>query len=314
MTSFPWFHIKLNVSLQARRTNDLSKARTDSSQPLQDIKLGVGQRTDVVVEIKPGETAPFFLRTQSPDRPCANTAQPNATAIGWIDNPNAVPVPNPWPAFTQSIQVCGNEPLEKTVPLYPSAPTAHPATTITYNFTLQQNETGSFLFRVNGSAFHANYNHPVLLLSNLGNNSYPYDPQWNVYNFGRNTTIRLIINNANERSHPMHLHGHNYWVEAIGDGYNWDGKVTRPWNPQRRDTQIVPAFGHMVISFEADNPGAWAFHCHVAWHVATGLYLTVLERPDLIARYNVPFTVAQTCREWWRYTNTTIVNQIDSGL
>ncbi|KAL2021622.1 hypothetical protein VTK56DRAFT_6975 [Thermocarpiscus australiensis] len=260
---------------------------------VQYLKLGVGQRTDVIVETRADEKENFFLRSQSPDRPCANTIQPNVTAIAYFDDPGAVPKNNPWPSFRASIQDCENEPLEKTVPLYPQPAPANPAATYMVNMTLSQNATGSWLFQMNGSAFRGNYNHPILLL----------------------TSIRMILYNHNERSHPMHLHGHNYYVEAIGHTSDlWDGRVARPANPQRRDTQIVPAFGYMVISFETDNPGAWAFHCHVAWHVATGLYMTVLERPDLIAKYRLPSTVAQTCRQWWAYTNTTVVEQIDSWL
>ncbi|KAG7287764.1 hypothetical protein NEMBOFW57_007279 [Staphylotrichum longicolle] len=279
------------------------------------LKLGVGQRTDVIVETGPNENTPFFIRTQSPDRPCANTIQPNASAIAYFDNANVVPTTTPWPSFTASIQNCENEPLERTVPLFPWRLPTPPAVTHTYYMTLVQNETGSFLFRFNNSAFRVNFNHPILLLSNLGNNSYPYDPQWNVNNLGSAASVRFVIYNHNERSHPMHLHGHNYFVEAIGhDGEIWNGTVVRPNNPQRRDVQIVPAGGYMVISFETDNPGAWVFHCHVAWHVGTGLSATFLERPDLIRNYHIPNTVAQTCRDWWAYTNTTVVNQIDSGL
>lgn len=36
---------------------------------------------------------------------------------------------------------------------------------------------------------------PLLLLANMGNTSYPDNPDWNSYNFGRNATIRLIIHN-----------------------------------------------------------------------------------------------------------------------
>jgi hypothetical protein len=28
----------------------------------------------------------------------------------------------------------------------------------------------------------------------------------------------------------------------------------------------------------------------------------------------IPYVMAQTCRDWSAYTNTTVVNQIDSGL
>ncbi|KAK1751373.1 laccase-2 [Echria macrotheca] len=282
---------------------------------VQYIKLGVGQRTDVIVEIGPNENTPFYIRAQSPGAPCANTLQPKVKAVGYFNNPNVVPVDNPWPSFTQTVEVCHNADLEDTVPLYPHTLPSAPTLTETLEFTLGTNASGHFLFFVNGSAFRGNFNHPILLLSNLGNNSYPNDPQWNVVNFGSNQVVRMVLYNQNVRSHPMHLHGHNFFVEKIGyNNETWDGTIVRPTNPQRRDTQVVPAWGYMVISFEADNPGAWAFHCHVAWHVANGLYVTVLERPELIQQFTIPATVAQTCRQWWAYTNTTVVDQIDSGL
>lgn len=49
----------------------------------------------------------------------------------------------------------------------------------------------------------------------------------------------------------------------------WDGvSVARHWNPQRRDTQMLRPNGHVVIQYDADNPGAWPVHCHIAWHVS----------------------------------------------
>lgn len=42
--------------------------------------------------------------------------------------------------------------------------------------------------------------------------------------------------------------------------------------------------------------------------------MTVLERPDDIAKLQIPSVIAQTCRDWSAFTNTTVLNQIDSGL
>lgn len=127
-----------------------------------------------------------------------------------------------------------------------------------------------------------NCSHPLLLLAKLGNTSYPDDPQWNVYNFGKNTSIRLILRGLTPLAHPMHLHGHNFWIVAEGVG-EWDGVVTRPENPQRRDTQLMDfgnltngGMNYMVVEFMADNPGVWPFHCHIAWHVSGGLYMNVM--------------------------------------
>ncbi|KAI9767873.1 MAG: hypothetical protein M1840_005366 [Geoglossum simile] len=102
-------------------------------------------------------------------------------------------------------------------------------------------------------------------------------------------------------------------VLATGVGA-WDGTITNPSNPQRRDTQqILPFGGFAVFQFDADNPGVWPFHCHIAWHVSGGLYVNIMERPDDIVNIDIPSSLAQTCHEWGTFTNTSVPNQIDSG-
>lgn len=67
---------------------------------------------------------------------------------------------------------------------------------------------------------------------------------------------------------PVHIHGHNMYVLHEGPG-RWDGwSIERYFNPQRRDTQMLRSGGHIVIQYDANNPGAWALHCHIAWHVS----------------------------------------------
>lgn len=128
---------------------------------------------------------------------------------------------------------------------------------------------------MNNSSFRADYNAPLLLLAKAGNTSYPNSPEWNVYNTGSNGTIRLIVNNPTRAVHPMHLHGHNMFVLAEGPG-TWDGTVINPRNPQRRDVQLLQKEGYIVVQIDADNPGVWPFHCHIAWHVSGGLYINIM--------------------------------------
>jgi FtsP/CotA-like multicopper oxidase with cupredoxin domain len=203
--------------------------------------------------------------------------------------------------------------LRLTVPYYFITPPA-PATTKNLDINFYVNDTGSFLWTLGGESFRANYNNPVLLLADQGNFSYP--AEWNVQNFGSNSSIRIIVNNPTPAAHPMHLHGHNMQILHEGSG-NWDGtSLTNPNNPQRRDVQQVRAFGHMVMQFTADNPGVWPFHCHIAWHVSAGLYANILERPaDIQSQdYQVPLIMQQTCRYWTTYSNNNVVDEIDSGL
>ena len=52
-----------------------------------------------------------------------------------------------------------------------------------------------------------------------------------------------------------------------------------PAIPMRRDTFVLRPNGHIVLRFQADNPGVWLFHCHIEWHVDQGLIATLVEAP-----------------------------------
>ena len=82
------------------------------------------------------------------------------------------------------------------------------------------NATGHNVFLFNNATFRANYNKPLLpLLAGVGGSDKPtsqenhttpsFPPESNIYDFGTNKTIRLVINNLYVAVHPMHLHGHN---------------------------------------------------------------------------------------------------------
>ena len=62
--------------------------------------------------------------------------------------------------------------------------------------------------------------------------------------------------------------------EGVG---TWDGtSVVNSANPQRRDVQLLQPHGYIVVQIDADNPGVWPFHCHIAWHVSAGLYINLM--------------------------------------
>ncbi|KAK8071153.1 hypothetical protein PG997_011356 [Apiospora hydei] len=101
--------------------------------------------------------------------------------------------------------------------------------------------------------------------------------------------------------HPLHLHGHDFYVLAQGRGAFVPGLVelnTR--NPPRRDTVTLYGNGYTVIAFKTDNPGSWLFHCHIAWHASQGLAMQVVERaseiPGLLA--DDAADMDRACRDW----------------
>jgi FtsP/CotA-like multicopper oxidase with cupredoxin domain len=74
--------------------------------------------------------------------------------------------------------------------------------------------------------------------------------------------VRIRIGNLGPMDHhPIHLHGYAFETVAT-DG----GPV--PKSARRLETStLVPVGAVRVIEFVADNPGDWAFHCHMTHHV-----------------------------------------------
>ncbi|KAF7196718.1 Iron transport multicopper oxidase fetC [Pseudocercospora fuligena] len=103
------------------------------------------------------------------------------------------------------------------------------------------------------------------------------------YNKHSPVWVDIILNNLDEDWHPFHLHGYSFWVlSSYTSEYNWgsynpydstkapSGEYDLKSAP-RKDTFYVPRHGYAVLRFEANNPGLWAFHCHVLWHEASGM-------------------------------------------
>ncbi|KAK4168784.1 laccase lac5 [Cladorrhinum sp. PSN259] len=269
--------------------------------------LGVGQRADVLVKADAGKPdSVFWMRSTLAG--CSPARQPNALAAVYYDKADTSKTPesNPWvvPEPTD----CANEPLIKTEPLYP-IPVPNPTFTQTMDIEVFKNASDVTLWKFNGVSTRVNYNNPVLLLANQGNFSYP--PDWGVVNFSSNTSIRLIIRNKSQGSHPMHLHGHNTYILAEGLG-EWDGTITRPKNPHRRDVHLVRAGGHLVMQFDA-NPGVWAFHCHIAWHASGGFFSTLIVDSKKVQRMRIPGDIQENCKAWDLWSKRNVVDQIDSG-
>lgn len=77
--------------------------------------------------------------------------------------------------------------------------------------------------------------------------------------------VRFVLINDTMMEHPIHLHGFLFAVE--------NGQGDRL--PLKHTINVKPA-SRVSFVYTADTPGHWAFHCHLAYHMETGMFRTVL--------------------------------------
>lgn len=77
--------------------------------------------------------------------------------------------------------------------------------------------------------------------------------------------IRVILHNDTNMLHPMHLHG------------MWSDLETQDGDFQvRKHTITVQPAQRVSFSVTVDAPGRWAFHCHLLYHMAAGMFREVV--------------------------------------
>ncbi len=72
--------------------------------------------------------------------------------------------------------------------------------------------------------------------------------------------VRIVLYNNSMMRHPMHLHGHDFRV-LNGQGDYAPLKNVLDMMPMERDT----------IEFAANASGDWFFHCHILYHMMSGM-------------------------------------------
>lgn len=69
-------------------------------------------------------------------------------------------------------------------------------------------------------------------------------------------------------------------------------------NGVRRDTIVVNAQSWLVFRFITDNPGVWFLHCHINWHLQSGLAATIIEAAEVARREtDIPLEARRICSE-----------------
>ncbi|ORY16389.1 multicopper oxidase-domain-containing protein [Clohesyomyces aquaticus] len=231
----------------------------------------------------------------------ANSANPNSTGItlpqGCLDETNIVPY----------VKTTVPQQLPKNLEL-------------TFSATAASGNLVQWL--VNSSAMQIDFAKPTLQYLLDGNDTFHVAE--NVYPVGEaNKWQYWVIQQAAGTPplpHPIHLHGHDFYVLDHGENTAWTGDISKlkTDNPIRRDTATLPAGGYLVLAFESDNPGAWLMHCHIPFHVSAGLSLQFLEREsEIIPSLGGDLSsFKEGCKSWKQYQDNVPGGFIigDSGL
>ena len=77
--------------------------------------------------------------------------------------------------------------------------------------------------------------------------------------------VRFKFVNETMMIHPMHLHG--MW-SILDNG-------SKKWNPIKHVVSVSPGTT-VYMETEVDAPGQWAFHCHLSYHAAAGMFRKVI--------------------------------------
>ena len=76
--------------------------------------------------------------------------------------------------------------------------------------------------------------------------------------------VRIVLVNDSMMTHPIHLHG--MWSDLEDD----DGRFK-----VRKHTIDMPPGSRRSYRVTADAPGRWAYHCHLLFHMETGMFREV---------------------------------------
>ncbi|MFX3637332.1 MAG: multicopper oxidase family protein [Candidatus Pristimantibacillus sp.] len=89
--------------------------------------------------------------------------------------------------------------------------------------------------------------------------------------------VRIRLGNIGMNAHPMHLHGHQFWVTAT------DGNSLMTHQQYKKNTILVASGETYDVEFVTNNFGKWPFHCHIPHHIANnftkplgGMFTTIV--------------------------------------
>ncbi|KAI0356871.1 hypothetical protein OH77DRAFT_1399973 [Trametes cingulata] len=209
--------------------------------------------------------------------------------VSLLDNPPSLPDGAPGDLDTDDLVPVGGGPApDATMSVY---------FTISMQYAGGANYLSQFLSFINSTSWEP-LQGTSSLFAHLGNSTADgsatlADSQL-VTTINERHVVDFIIDNLDDGDHPFHFHGHKFWVVGSGAG-RFQHQALENKAPMLRDTLVIPAYTWTILRFVADNPGFWAFHCHIQWHMAAGLLFQVNALPSESAMFDIPQYMLDQC-------------------
>ncbi|KAB8071973.1 multicopper oxidase-domain-containing protein [Aspergillus leporis] len=244
-----------------------------------------GQRMDIILQ--PLSTHNPTSLTIHLDQESFNHPNPALTPTQAIPlTPSYSPIPQALPPNTLDLSNIPSK--HSSLSEIPASPAqTHVVYTKTQKLSINHNIPNGFFNRTT-------WRPPTVPLNTLGRD------QWdeNQFSFTAATDewMDLVVNNLDEGGHPFHMHGHHFYILRVYEapiGWGSYNPFTDPVPPglepgstfseqgydlsraMLRDTVYIPSRGYAVLRLRTDNPGVWLFHCHIIWHLASGMAMLV---------------------------------------
>ncbi|KAI1847860.1 hypothetical protein JX265_013902 [Neoarthrinium moseri] len=273
------------------------------------VNIGMGQRYDVIVTADQTDLADNFWLRAIPQSACSDND--NGDGILGIVNYDGASVTDPSTIrLDYGADACDDE-TDNLVPYIAKEVGGSDLSALEdAGIALQGN---LFKWTLNSTSLLTDWAAPTLMQVLAGTKDYEADDAV-IKLPSANQWFYLVIETDLAVTHPIHLHGHDFFVLAQGTGAYSSSVALKLNNPPRRDVAMLPASGHLVMAWETDNPGVWLLHCHIGWHTSEGFALQFVERFDEIATVAENTYVVDTCDTWSTFSDANLVVQEDSGI
>lgn len=272
------------------------------------LDIGMGQRYDVIITADQASVADNFWLRAIPQSACSdNDNTDNIKGIVYYGDS----VDTPTTSAYDYEDSCDDE-TDNIVP-YLSKTVGTQSSTTVEDASVAFNDESLFKWYLNSTTMLVEWADPSLSQVLNGNTTFedsdavvtlPTADEW----------VYMVIETTLTVPHPIHLHGHDFFVLAQGTGTYSSSVTLNMDNPPRRDTAMLPGGGYLVMAFETDNPGAWLMHCHIAWHTSEGFAMQFIERADEIPGITDSDRLSEGCSAWSTYEEENGIEQEDSGV